>query len=63
MTRIRFTKYGACTAFGEFGPGTIGQFPPALARHLVEELKVAEYIQAPAPEPIAEPVVRKGRRK
>jgi hypothetical protein len=68
MTRIRFTKYGACTACGEFGPGTIARLSPALAKHLVDDLKVAEYLHAvpaPVPAPVveAEPVARKGKRK
>lgn len=72
MTRIKFTKYGACTACGEFGPGTVARLSPALARHLVHDLKVAEYLQPVAPPAIVAPaapvqihqyVIRKGKRK
>ncbi len=67
MTRIKFTKYGACTACGEFGPGTVARLSPALARHLVEDLRVAEYLPAPTAPPVSSPepatVQKKGKRK
>ena len=67
MTRIKFTKYGACTACGEFGPGTVARLSPALARHLVEDLRVAEYLQAPVAPPVIvpepAPAPKKGKRK
>lgn len=68
MIRVRFIKYGASTAFGEFGPGTIARVSEALGAHFVRELGVAEYLvetAAPAAEPALEPIppARKGRRK
>ena len=49
MIRVRFTKFGATTAFGEFGPGTIARVSEALAAHYVKDLGIAEYVEAPAP--------------
>jgi hypothetical protein len=70
MTRVRFTKYGASTAVGEFGPGTTARVSDALAAHFVKELGVAEYLQpvrvaepAPVVEPAAAPGKGKGKRK
>jgi len=74
MTRVRFIKYGASTAVGEFGPGTIARVSEAMAAHFVKDLGVAEYLAAPPPaaappppavEPAPEPTppARKARRK
>lgn len=76
MTRVRFIKYGASTAVGEFGPDTIARVSEALAAHFVKDLGVAEYldpVRVAEPEPVAEPVstpvsesappARKARRK
>lgn len=78
MKRIKFTKYGSTNVLGNFEPGTIARCDDAFAKHLVEELRVATYldappvppvVKAPEPEPVAaEPVAkahtapRKGRR-
>lgn len=61
MTRIRFNKYGACTAIGNFEPGTIARVSEAMAKHLVDEIRVAEYVEAPVPAP--EPQPSKPRRR
>jgi hypothetical protein len=53
MVQIKFIKYGANSAFGGFAPGDRMRCDEAMAKHLVEEVGVAEYAAAPAP---AEPV-------
>lgn len=55
QTAIKFKRYGANSAFGGFAPGDRMRCDAALARHLVEELDVADYEQASAPTPAAEP--------
>lgn len=50
MRRIVFTKNGACSVLGGFEPGTVARTSDALARHLVEEARVARYAdEAPIP--------------
>ena len=72
MKPIKFTKFGANTAIGGFGPGDIARVSDALAQHLVDEAGVAKYIEAAAPatppptpaEPATVPEARKrGRAK
>lgn len=48
--RIRFKRMGSNTAIGGFSPGDTLTCGDALARHLVEEAMVAEYVSAPLPE-------------
>ncbi|GAB3763490.1 hypothetical protein GCM10028796_17070 [Ramlibacter monticola] len=55
MIQIKFTKFGAHSAFGGFAPGDTMRAPDALARHLVEEAQVAEYVQPKAPAPAPQP--------
>jgi hypothetical protein len=60
MQQIRFIKFGSNTALGNFAPGEIARCDAKLARHLVEEAKVARYELAAVsahiePEPEAEP--------
>lgn len=49
MVQIKFTKFGANSAFGGFAPGDTLRTSEALARHLVEEVGVAVYAQPKAP--------------
>lgn len=49
MVQIKFTKFGANSAFGGFAPGDTMRCSEALARHLVEETGVAKYAPAAAP--------------
>ncbi len=69
---IRFTAQGSNSAFGGFSHGDLLRCSSALAHHLVEEARVAEYMGAPkapqaevaSPEPAAaEPAPAKTRRK
>ncbi len=68
MVRVRFKKYGASTALGEFGPGTIARVSEALAAHFVVELAVAEYLAPPTEAASEAPIVAqtirgRGKRK
>lgn len=66
--RIKFTKTGANSAFGGFSPGDMLTCGEAMARHLVEEIKVAEYAQTPlgpaitAPDPDPAPLKPRKRK-
>jgi hypothetical protein len=59
MIKVKFLTFGANSAFGSFGPGDVMSCPSDLAKHLVEEAKVAEYTDTPqatnedAPQPTA----------
>jgi hypothetical protein len=55
MVKIKFTKYGANSAFGGFAPGDVMRCAPDMAEHLVEQ-SVAEYVSEPVSIPEAEPV-------
>lgn len=58
---IRFKAQGSNSAFGNFARGDLLRCSPAMARHLVEEAKVATYTQEPQAEvPVA---VRAPKRK
>ena len=48
MAQIKFKKFGANSAFGGFAPGDRMRVGETMARHLVEEIGVAEYVQPPA---------------
>lgn len=57
MVQIKFTASGANTLIGGFASGDTLRCGEALAKHLVEEMKCAKYMDAPAP---AAPVVQGG---
>ena len=44
MIQIKFTASGANSQLGGFSSGDIARVPEAFARHLVEEARVAAYI-------------------
>ena len=48
MVQIRFIRQGANSLIGGFSSGDLARVSDAFARHLVEEARVAEYVQAPA---------------
>jgi hypothetical protein len=54
QVQIQFITYGACAALGAFSPGGIARVSPALAAHLVNEMKSAKYVEAP-PAPAEKP--------
>lgn len=51
MVKIRFIAQGANAMIGDFGTGDIANVSDALARHMVSEARVAEYVQAAAEPP------------
>lgn len=65
---IRFIAQGSNSAFGSFAHGDLMRCSSDLARHLVEEAKVAEYVQQPdaeahAPAPAAASVAPAPKRR
>lgn len=61
MTQIKFIRGGSNTILGNFEPGSIARCSDALARHLVAEVGVAEYMQ-PARVESERQVRRRGRK-
>ena len=58
MIQIRFIAQGSNSLIGGFSSGDLARVGQALASHLVEEARVAEYVvpRAPIPvEPLEEP--------
>lgn len=47
MVQVKFTTFGANTAFGSFAPGETLRCSEALAKHLVDEIRCAKYVEAP----------------
>jgi phosphoribosylformylglycinamidine (FGAM) synthase-like amidotransferase family enzyme len=45
QVRIKFKAHGANSVIGGFSSGDIARVDAEFARHLVEEAKVAEYVQ------------------
>lgn len=46
-TRIRFVAQGSNSLLGGFSPGDTATVGHEFARHLVEEARVAQYLEAP----------------
>ena len=65
QTQIKFLVGGANSVIGGFSAGDMLRCSTAFAKHLVEEVKCAKYMDAPtAPaEPSHDPVVAPKRRK
>ena len=63
QTQIKFLVGGANSVCGGFAAGDILRCSQAFAKHLVEEVKCAKYMDAPAAEPSHDPVVAPKRRK
>ena len=63
LVQIKLTALGSNSAIGSFSPGDTARLPVAFARHLVEEARVAKYMEAPAPvaEVQTQPRKRKGK--
>lgn len=55
QARIRFTKFGSNSAFGNFAPGDVMRCDAGMARHLVDEAGVAVYTEPAAPAPAVPP--------
>lgn len=47
MTKVKFTKFGANSAFGGFAPGDVMTCSDTMAQHLVDS-DVAEFASTPA---------------
>lgn len=63
MIQIKFKASGANSMLGGFASGDIARVGEALARHLVEEARVAEYLIVPAAAVNAEKPAKTTRRK
>ena len=59
MVKIRFIRQGANSLIGGFSSGDLARVSEVFARHLVEEARVAEYVQSQQKD---EPVPKRGRR-
>ena len=59
MVKIRFIRQGANSLIGGFSSGDLARVSEDFARHLVEEARVAEYVQAQQKE---EPAPKRGRK-
>ena len=60
MVKIKFTAQGSNTLIGGFGTGDIATVGEAIGKHLVEEARVARYVESGEPRKPA-PVPRKPR--
>lgn len=52
MIQIRFIAQGSNSLIGGFSSGDLARVGESLARHLVEEARVAEYVVRRAPIPV-----------
>ena len=59
MVQIRFIRQGANSLIGGFSSGDLVRVSEDFARHLVEEARVAEYVQAQQKE---DPAPKRGRK-
>lgn len=57
--QIKFITGGANSAFGGFSAGDILRCSEAMAKHLVEEIKCAKYMDAPVQKTEIEPPKRR----
>lgn len=62
MAKVRFVAFGSNTQFGSFAPGDVLTCSEALARHLVNEIGCARYVETPAETKRPEPVQTKRRK-
>lgn len=63
MVKIKFIAQGSNTMLGGFSNGDTANVGEALARHLVDEAKVAQYVQASQPKSAEEqPAVESPKR-
>jgi len=47
MVQVKFTTFGANTAFGSFAPGETLRCSEAMGKHLVDEIRCAKYMETP----------------
>lgn len=65
MVQVKFKTFGANSAFGSFAPGDTMRCSEAMAKHLVEEMLCAVFVDAkPVDEaqPVAEVPKNRGRK-
>lgn len=55
MVKIKFTAQGSNTLIGGFGTGDIATVGEAIGKHLVEEARVARYVESGEPRKPAAP--------
>ena len=55
--QVKFTKSGANEIVGGFSPGDVARVSDAMGKHLVEDAKVAVYVDAPKQEKQDAPAV------
>ena len=55
QVQIKFTRSGSSQAFGNFGPGDLLRCSAAAARHFVNDVACAVYVQATPPAAAADP--------
>ena len=55
MVKIKFTAQGSNAMVGGFGPGDMANVGEAIGKHLVEEARVARYVEAGEPKKAAKP--------
>jgi hypothetical protein len=53
MRQIEFTASGSSSVFGNFAPGDVLRCGAEEARHFVEEVKCAKYVDAQTAQPVA----------
>ena len=61
MVQIRFIRQGANSLIGGFSSGDLARVSEDFARHLVEDARVAEYVQAQQKEETAPKRGRKAK--
>lgn len=61
MVQIRFIRQGSNSLIGGFSSGDLARVSEDFARHLVEEARVAEYVQAQQKEAAAPKRRRKAK--
>jgi hypothetical protein len=62
QVQIKFIVSGANSAFGGFVAGDILRCSQAFAKHLVEEVKCAKYMEVQVVEPAKDEPAKRGRK-
>lgn len=62
MVQVRFKTQGANSLLGGFSAGDVARVGAEFARHLVDEAKVADYVNQPEAEQSAQQDIKPSRR-
>lgn len=62
MVQVRFKAQGANSLLGGFSAGDVARVGAEFARHLVDEAKVADYVNQPEAEQSAQQDIKPSRR-